>query len=138
MPQLNQLILTAADYKVILNIPGSGTFPLQTAESFSWDNAREEETIYAIGVEEPIGEKRNAAKYSGKLVLQVGELNAILESIGLTEASQIANATFAITAVQGGFTRTYSGFYINSESVDIKAKDKHSLANLGWNALAIN
>jgi len=138
MPQLNQLILTAADYKVILNIPGNGTFPLQTCETFSWDNAREDETIYAIGTEDPIGEKRNAAKYSGKLSLQVGELNAILQSIGLVEGSQIVGATFSITAVQGGFNRTYTGFNINSEGVDIKAKDKHSLANLSWKALAIN
>jgi hypothetical protein len=138
MPQLNQLILTAADYKVIMNVPGQGTFPIQTAESFSWDNSREDETIYAIGEEDPIGEKRNGAKYSGRLAMQVGELNAILQLLGLVEASQIANITFSITAIQGGFSRTYSGFNINSESVDIKAKDKHSVANMAWKALSIN
>lgn len=137
MPDLNQLILTAADYKIVLNIPGVSAFPLKTAETFSWDNAREEETIYAIGEEEPIGEKRNAAKYSGKMTMQVGELSAILQIAGLVEATQIANVTLAITAIQGGFSRTYSGMYINTENVDIKAKDKHSLANLSWNALKI-
>lgn len=135
---LNQLILTAADYKVVLNLPGVGAFPLKTAETFSWQNAREDETIYAIGEEEPIGEKRNSAKYSGKMSMQVGELSAILQLAGLVEGTQIANATLAITAIQGGFSRVYSGFYINTEGVDIKAKDKQTMANLDWKALTVN
>jgi hypothetical protein len=142
MANLNQLIITAADYKVLLIIPKSGnvpaqTFSLLTVESISYNNAREEETIYAIGEEEPIGQKRNAVKYSGKMTMQVGEVNAILSLTGMREATQIANATLAITAIQGGFSRVYTGMYINTESVDIKAKDKQSICNLDWNALGI-
>lgn len=137
MPNLNQLIITAADYKVILNVPGASAFPLKTCDSFSWTIAREEETVYSIGEEEPIGQKRNAAKYSGKLSMQLGEIAAILALCGFVESTAIANATFAITAIQGGFSRVYSGFYINTENVDIKAKDKQTIVSLDWNALAV-
>lgn len=137
MPNLNALILTAADYKVMLVIPGAGSFPIITADSINWSNAREEETIYAIGEEEPIAAKRNAVKYSGKFSIQVGEMSAILQSAGLVESTQIAGATLAITAVQGGFNRTYSGMNINTESVDVKAKDKQSMVSLDWTATSI-
>lgn len=135
--QANSLILTAADYKVLLIIPGAGSFPLKTTESLGWNNAREEETIYAIGQEEPIGAKRNAAKYSGKLSMQVGEIAAILQIAGLVESTQIAGATLAITATQGGFSRVYSGMNINTEAVDVKAKDKQSIVSLDWTAMSI-
>jgi hypothetical protein len=137
MPNLNSLILTAADYKVILVVNNVGSFPIITADSINWSNTREEETIYAIGEEEPIGAKRNAVKYSGKLSLQVGEMSAILQVAGLADMTQIAGATLAITAVQGGFSRTYSGMNINTESVDVKAKDKQSMVSLDWTATAI-
>lgn len=137
MPNLNSLILTAADYKVMLVVPGVASFPIITADSINWSNAREEETIYAIGEEDPIGAKRNATKYSGKLSMQVGEMSAILQSAGLVDMTQIANATLAITAVQGGFARTYSGMNINTETVDVKAKDKQSMVSLDWTATAI-
>lgn len=137
MANLNSLILTAADYKVMLVVPNAGSFPIITADSISWSNAREEETIYAIGEEDPIGAKRNATKYSGKLSMQVGEMSAILQSAGLIDMTQVAGATLAITAVQGGFARTYAGMNINTESVDVKAKDKQSMVSLDWTATAI-
>lgn len=137
MPNLNKLILTAADFKVLLNIPGKGAFPLLTAESISQNIARESETIYAIGEEDPIGEKRNANKYSGKFTIQVGEMSAILMLCGLIESTQITGATLAITAIQGGFARVYSGMNINTESIDIKAKDKQSMVNLDWAAIKV-
>jgi hypothetical protein len=137
MANLNSLILTAADFKVMLVVPNAGTFPIITADSINWQIAREEETIYAIGEEDPIGNKRNAVKYSGKFSIQVGEMSAILQSAGLVEMTQIAGATLAITAVQGGFSKTFSGMNINTESVDVKAKDKQSMASLDWTATAI-
>lgn len=137
MPNLNKLILTAADYKVLLNIPGRGAYPLLTLETISQNIAREQETIYAIGDEDPIGEKRNGNKFSGKLTLQVGEMSAILMLAGLVESTQIVNATLAITAIQGGFARVYSGLNINTETIDVKAKDKQSMVNLDWNALKV-
>ena len=139
MPQasLNKLIFTAADYKILLIIPGGGSFILLTAEGYGMENAREEEMIYAIGQEEPIGNKRNAAKYSGKLSMQMGEMNAILQAVGLVESTRIASATLAITALAGGFSRTYGNVNINSEALDVKAKDKQTVVNLQWTATSI-
>lgn len=137
MPNLNALILTAADYKVMFIIPGAGAFPLLTVDNINYNTAREEETIYAVGEELPIGNKRNAAKYSGRLSMQNGEINAILSIAGLREATQIVNATIAITAVTGGFARTFSGLNINTESLDVKAKDKQSMVSLDWTATSI-
>lgn len=134
---LNQLILTAADYKVLLNIPGKGAFPLLTLDSISSTIAKEQETIYAIGEENPIGEKSNAKKYSGKLSIQVGEISAVLMLCGFIESTQITGATLAITAIQGGFSRVYSGMNINTENIDIKAKDKQSMASLDWNSISV-
>ena len=135
MPQLNKLILTAAEYKVLIIIPNGGAFPLLTAESLSYSNVRESEAFYAIGEEKPIGVKRNAARYTGKLTMQNGELSDILQICGLVEAPQIANATLAITAIQGAFSRTYIGININTENLDVKAKDKQSIVSLDWEAL---
>lgn len=138
MPNLNQLILTAADYKVLLNIPGKGAFPLLTLETIDQDIAREQETIYAIGEEKPIAEKTNAVKYAGKLTIQVGEISAILQLCGFIESTMIKGATLAITAIQGGFSRVYSGLNINTEGISVKAKDKQSMANLTWAALDVS
>jgi hypothetical protein len=137
MAQLNHLVLTAAEYKVLLIIPKAGSFPILTADSIGWNNAREEETVYAIGEEEPIASKRNAAKYSGKLSMQNGEMFSILSIAGLRDATQIAGATLALTAIRGGFARVYSGLNINVEAVDVKAKDKQSMVSLDWTALSI-
>lgn len=138
MPQLNKLVYTAADYKIIMIVPGAGSFPLQTCETMNTSIQREEETIYAIGVEEPIAAKRNAVKYSGKLSIQAGEANAILQIAGLNEVTQIANATLAITALVGGFSRTYSGVNINTENLDVKAKDKQTMIQMDWTAVAVS
>lgn len=137
MADLNKLVLTASDYKVLLIIPNGGTFPLKTVDSFSWNNAAEEESIYVIGERDPQANKQNAVKRTGKMTMQVGELSAILMSVGLLEATQITGATLAITALVGGFQRTYSGMNINTESVDVKAKDKQSIVNLDWSALSV-
>lgn len=137
MPNLNQLILSAAEYETVLNISSGGTYPLETAESISWAEASEGETIYAIGQEDPIGEKSNANKYSGKFVVQVGEANAILLLEGLLSMIRIRNAVIAITGVTGGFAKTFTGVNINSANVDLKRKDKESLMNCDFNCLGI-
>ena len=136
MAQLNQLILTAANYKVLL-IVDRVTYPILTGETISWNIAREQETIYAIGDEEPIGEKRNAAKYSGKLSLQNGEMSAILQVSGYSEATQITGATLAIASTNGLFSQVYGSMNINTAGCDIKAKDKQSIISLDWNALSM-
>jgi len=136
MPNLDALILTAADYKVLMIVNGK-TFPLQTLDTIGQNTAREQETVYAIGTEQPIAEKRNGVKYAGKLTIQVGEIAAILQLCGLQESTQISGATLAITAVRGGFSRVYSGMNINTEDIDIKAKDKQTTANLDWAAVSV-
>lgn len=140
MSNLNQLIITAATYKVILVVPtatGSLSFPLKTAASLDWNDTSEGEHIYAMGEEDPIGNKSNANKYAGKLVLQVGELNAILSLCGFNSAIRIRNATLAITALQGGFAKVYKSLNINSDNSSSKAKDKESLTSLDWNAIGV-
>ena len=134
--QLNELILTAADYKVVMVIDGI-TYPILTAETFGYSTQREQETIYSIGSEEPIGEKRNAAKYSGKISLQNGEMSAILQVAGYTEATQVTGATLAIASTNGVFNRVYGLVNINTEGLDVKAKDKQTIVNLDWNALTM-
>jgi hypothetical protein len=136
MAQLNQLILTAANYKVLL-IVDRVTYPILTGETVSWNIAREQETIYAIGDEEPIGEKRNAAKYSGKLSLQNGEMAAILQVSGYTEATQLVGCTLAIASTNGLFSHVFGLVNINTAGVDLKAKDKQSIISLDWNALTL-
>lgn len=140
MPNLNQLIITSAFYRIILVVPtaiGSLTFPLLTVSSVDWNDASEGEDIYAIGTEEPIGNKTNANKYSGKLSLQVGELNAILSGSGFNSAIRIRNATLAITALTGGYAKTYKNVNILTDSSATKAKDKESLTSLDFNAIGL-
>lgn len=137
MPNRNQLIITAAQYTGMLIIQGGGSYKLDTIESISMSETSEGETIYAVGEEDPIGEQSNANKYSGKVGLQVGEMNAILLIEGLRSAIRIRNCTFSIAALKGGFTRTFLGCNINTATCDIKRKDKESLYSLDFNAVGI-
>lgn len=136
MPQLNQLILRAADYKVLLIIDNV-SYPILTGETFDWTTTREPETIYAIGTEDPIGEKRNAVKYSGKLSLQHGEMSAILQLAGYTEATQVSGCTIAIASLNGVFSHVWGQANLNTESVSVKAKAVQTLINIDWNALTM-
>ena len=138
MPNLNQLILTGANYKIMLIISGGGSYPIQTAETIDWDDSSEGETVYAIGTEEPIGEKSNNNGYSGKFSMQTGELNAILQLEGLTSAIRIRNATIAVTAVVGGFSKVWSGVNINKAASGVKRKDKETITSMDFKALTIN
>ena len=134
MPNLNSIILTAAEYKTALSVPGSGVFILKTAESISWNHAVENELIYAVGDTNAIGNKQNATKYSGKLTMQAGEMELILLATGLQSAIQIPNATLSIIATGSTLNKTYTGICINTEDVSIKAKDKQSMVSLDLTA----
>lgn len=137
MPNRNQLIITAAQFTGMLIIQGGGSYKLDTIESLSMSETSEGETIYAVGEEDPIGEQSNANKYSGKIGLQVGEMNAIMLIEGIRSAIRIRNATFSIAALKGGFTRTFLGCNFNTATVDIKRKDKESLYSIDFNAVGI-
>lgn len=144
MPNLDQLVITSADYKIVLDIQlsdGSGNtvaFPILTCQDLSYDIEVEDETVYAIGTIEPIAEKSNAKSYKGKIAVEAGEANAILLSTGLNDTTQIVGATLAIAAIQGAFARVFKAVNFNSENLAIKAKDKHSVINVAWKGLGVN
>lgn len=137
MPNLNGLIIGAEEFDCALLIAGGGKYPIETLESLSWQETSEGETIYAIGSEDPIGEKSNANKYGGKFSLQLGEMFAILSLEGLVSGIRIRNAVIAITAPTAGFNKTFKGTNINTANVDIKRKDKESLVNCDFNCVGI-
>lgn len=134
---LNNIILAAHEYKVALAIPGVGTFMVQTLNNVSYDDQAENEIIYAVGSQYPIGNKQNAFKFSGKFTIQNGEMNQILTKAGLVSAIQIPDATLSITSIDGKFSRTHSGMCINTGGVDIKAKDKETPINCSWTAIEV-
>lgn len=143
MPNLNQLILTGADYKVLIDVPnavgpGFSSFVLKTVESISWDIQQEDETVHAVGSIYPIAEKSNAKSYRGTLVLQAGEINAILLGLGLNDATQMKQCTLAITAIQGGFARVFNNVNFNTERESVRAKDKVTPITMDWKALGVN
>lgn len=143
MPDLGQLIQTGADYKIVLDVPNAlGTnsvaYPILTAQDFSYDVEVEDETIYAIGFRNPIGEKSNAKSYKGKITMQAGEVNAIMLLAGLNDATQIVGAVLAITAIQGGFARVFTGVNFNTESLAVKAKDKQTIISINWKGVGVN
>lgn len=133
----NQLIFTGADFKIFLSISGGATYPLITGDSVAPTTAKEEELIYAIGDEDPIGNKQNARSRKLKISMQLGELQAILDLEGLLDATDIKGATVAITAIQGAFARTYKGVNFNTEGFDIKRKDKETIASMDCTALSM-
>ena len=135
MPNYNDLIYTSADFKIVLSITGGGAYSLLTVEELSQNISKEEELIYAVSQQNAIGNKQNAKKITGKLAMQLGEMNAILLLEGLPDATEITNATIAVAAIVGGFQRTYQNVNINTESFNIKAKDKQTVVSTDWNCL---
>lgn len=136
MADYSSLIYTAAEYKLLLNF-NSVAYPLKTIQDFSISAKVDDETIYAVGEENPIAEKTTGTMYSGKLSMQAGELQALLLSQGLSNATQIRGATLGITAIGGLFARIYGTVNIISEDMDVKAKDKQSIISMNWKALSV-
>jgi len=142
MPNLDQLVQTAADYKLMVDVPlpagGFAAFVLKTADAMSYDVQVEDETINAIGTVYPIAEKSNGKTYRGSLGIQMGELNAILLSCGYNDATQLQGCTLALTAIQGGFARIFKEVNFNTERLSIRAKDKQTIATMEWKAVGVN
>lgn len=138
-PNLNQLIINSATCSIIIIIPTAVsplTFPLLTVQTFDFNDAASGELIYAIGQRDPIGNQSNENKYDGKITLQLGEMNAILQLCGFSSAIQISGATIAVAALIGGFKKAYLSVNCNSDSSSIKAKDKETLVTLDWMAIS--
>lgn len=142
MPDLNQLVLTGADYKILADVPnaagGFTAYQILTAQEISYDVTVEDETVYAVGTILPIAEKSNAKAYKGTLSLEMGELNAIVSLAGRNDATQLVGLTLAITAIQGAFVRVFTSVNINTEGLSVKAKDKHTPVKCDWKGLGVN
>lgn len=137
-----QLVLTGADYIIMIDVPNAlGAFnhkQILTAQEMEYDIAVEDESVHAISTILPIAEKSNAKTFKGTLILEAGELNALLQEVGLNDASQLQGCTLAITAIVGAFARVFTGVNFNGEKLGIKAKDKHTPITLPWKGLGVN
>ena len=118
-------------------MPGVGVFMLKTLSKISWQEAAENETVYAIGEQKPVGNKQNAYKFTGKFSIQEGEIFNIIQSCGVQSAIQIPNATLSITSLLGGPSYNFKNLCINNSSIDFGAKDKESVRNMDWTALDV-
>lgn len=142
MPNLGQLVLTGAEYKVLIDVPnkagGTTAYVILTGQELSYDIEVEDETVYAIGTKLPIAEMSNAKSFKGKLSLQAGEMNVIIALAGLNDATNLVGCTLAVTAIKGAFARVFTNVNFNTESLAIKAKDKHTVINSNWKGLGVN
>jgi hypothetical protein len=139
---LNQLVLTGSDYKIVVAVTNQAgvvtPYTIQTALEYSHDIEVEDESIYAIGKITPIAEKSNAKSYKGKIIMQAGEVNAILLLTGLNDATSIQGCTLAISALQGAFARVFQAVNFNTENLNVKAKDKHTPISINWKGIGVN
>ena len=139
-PNLNQLIINSSTCSIWITIPtlqGLLPFQLLTVQNFDFNDTASGEAIYAIGYRDPIGNQSNENKYDGKISMQLGELNAILQICGFSSSIQINGAQLAIAALTGGFQKSYQSVNINSDSSSVKAKDKETLVSLDWLAIGL-
>jgi hypothetical protein len=140
MGQYQQLIINSATCSIVLTVPtalGQITFPLQTVETFDFNDKSSGELIYAIGQADPIGNQSNENAYDLKITLQLGEISVLLQVCGFTSAIQIRGAQIAVAALLGGFAKSYQFCNCNSDSSSIKAKDKQTLVSTDWMAIGL-
>lgn len=136
MANLNPLVYTAAEYKLVL-LYNASAYPLLTVSDFGADVKVEDETIYAIGQNDPIAEKTNGEQITGKFTIQAGELANILNTQGLATAARIRGAVLAISTIDGLINKVYGGVNITSEGSSVKAKDKNTPVELNYKAVNI-
>ena len=141
MSNLNDLILTAADYNTVFSFNdvngAKQRYLLQTTSELNYDLSKEGEYIYAVGTTEPIGNKGNAKSYKGGWSLQTGELNAILQLGGFNNAVDIEGATLSIAALVGGFSLVFKDVNILGNSGGITAKAKETISKLSFQAIGL-
>jgi hypothetical protein len=131
---LNQIIYTAADYKIALSCNGF-TVPLTIVESLDYGSKKEHEYIHIVGSEEPVGLKTNTSTYPGKLGMEAGELELFLALNGYVFATQIKDATISIIALTGVLIKVFKSVVVTSHDASIKAKDKRSVISLSWESI---
>lgn len=125
------IVYPASEYLMWWSINGSGR-PLISAEEISTDIKVESEPIPVIGSTNPIAVVSNGTDYSGKIMLQNGELELILKTYGYNNATQIQNSILTIASKDGLIKRTLIGVNIISEGTGIKAKSKQTLIDLSF------
>jgi len=137
MPNFGSLIITAAEYKVAWNISGVANFPVLTVNEIGWTETQEGELIYAVGEVNPIGNKGNAIAVKGKITIQEGELQAILSLAGVNSVVYIPASTIAVVSLQNAASYTFTNLVFTSSAISVKAKDKETMRNIDFTALAV-
>jgi hypothetical protein len=137
MPNYGSLIITAAEYKVALNVPGVAAFPILTVNEIGWTETQEGELIYAVGEVNPIGNKGNAIAVKGKITIQEGELAALLAASGVNSVVYLPSCTISVVSLQNAASYTFTNIVFTSSAISVKAKDKESMRNIDFTALAI-
>jgi hypothetical protein len=137
MPNLNNLIITAKEYKCALNIPGVATFPLLTLSEVNWDEKAETETFHSVGNSDPIGVKSNANSYNCKFTLQEGEYAILLKVLGINSAIEIPTATLAVVGLSNLNSYTFKNIVFGGAAMSVKNKDKETLRVLEATVLKI-
>lgn len=133
----NAIIYTAADYKILLTYNKKELSSAKSiVESVDVNIKVESENVYGLGSKYPMGLKTNGYAYSGKLSLEAGEAEKFCVAAVISNMTEVDGATLSIIALDGNFSKTYSGIVITSNDLSIKAKDKRSLVSFGWDALS--
>jgi hypothetical protein len=140
---LSKLIIDASNYKVAMNmsvVPGGpGTvFVFQTLSSIGWNVSAENEVFYAVGNKWPIGIDNNAYKMSGKMTMQAGELFSLQKIFGVASLVFSPSSILGVVALDGTFSKTFSGVMYHTDAIDIKNKDKESLVSMDWAAILVS
>jgi hypothetical protein len=140
MANLNQLIINPALCSIYITSPTAGSpvaVQLFTVDSFDFDDTADTEGIYGIGQADPIGIQSNINKYSIKMTLQLGELNAYLAVCGFSSAIQIRGAQTSVSALTGGFSKSYQYCNCSTDTSSIKVKDKDTKVSIDFLSIGL-
>lgn len=136
---LNRLIYTSSDYKLVLSAANAAgvnvTVPLNIVESFDYGSKKESEYIHVIGTDEPQGLKTNTSTYPGKISIEAGEMEIFLAALGFVFATQVKDATISIVTFDGVLLKIFKSCVFTSHDGSVKAKDKRSLLTLSFESI---
>lgn len=133
----NLLTYSADSYIMALSVNGV-PYPLWLIEEVGYSSKKNTTYIYPMGSTEPIGIVPSESKYSGKISVEASILQTIMQINGYVVPTQIQNATFSIATYAGALVKVFSGVYITSADMDIKAKGKRSLVTLNFDAIEVS
>ena len=133
---LNGLVFTSSDYKLGLSL-GLITIPVLTLEEVKYTITGDLDYTYIIGSTEPVSVKTNNSSYKGTLIMQSGELEALLALNGFVFVTQVINGTISIVALANNergspLVKVFRNVVFTEHSGGTKAKDKDSKVTLNW------